>query len=372
MPLISVVSPVYRAEECVAELCRRLKLALKTITDDYEIILVEDRGPDHSWAVIENESRKDSRVRGLRLAKNFGQHIAITAGLDAARGDWVAVLDCDLQDPPEAIPELYHKALEGYELVIARFEERAESTLRQKISQAFWNGLSWLAGINFDYRIGNFRLMSRLVVENFRQYREQLRLIGGITTLMGFTSATIPLKREPRFAGETSYTLKKLLAMATEVAMAYSDKPLRISMRIGGAISALAMLAVLALILLWFSGVIQVQGWVSVMVSLYFIGGLIIANLGLLGYYLGKTFDESKRRPLYIVEKNLNAPSADQRYHFRCKMCGAIADVDVEYLGGINETIRKKYGFLVEGHEMVLRGICANCQEKPGLNQKGD
>lgn len=302
MPLISVVSPVYRAENCVAELCRRLKLAIAPITEDFEIILVEDRGPDNSWAAIQNEARKDSRVRGIRLAKNFGQHRAITAGLDTAKGDWVVVMDCDLQDPPEEIPRLYSKAREGYEIVVAQFEERAESTLRQKVSRSFWTGLSWLAGIPFDYRIGNFRIMSRRVVENFRSYREQLRLLGGITALMGFTTTTLQLKRDERFAGETSYTFRKLLSIAIDIAMAYSDKPLKLSVIAGLAISGLAIFAGIVIFVLGSVGMIDVPGWASVMVSLYLIGGLIIANLGVIGYYIGKTFDETKRRPLYVIE----------------------------------------------------------------------
>ena len=302
MPLISIVSPVYRAESCIAELCSRLKLVILSITEDFEIILVEDRGPDNSWAAIQNEARKDSRVRGIRLAKNFGQHRAITAGLDIAKGDWVVVMDCDLQDPPEEIPKLYAKALEGYEIVVAQFKERTESTLRQKVSQSFWAGLSWLAGTPFDHKTGNFRIMSRRVVENFRSYREQLRLLGGITALMGFTTTTLPLNRNERFAGETSYTFKKLLSIAIDIALAYSDKPLKLSVIIGLVISGLAILAGIVILVLGLVGTIEVPGWASVMVSLYLIGGLIIANLGLIGYYIGKTFDETKRRPLYVIE----------------------------------------------------------------------
>lgn len=302
MPHISIVSPVYRAESCVAELCRRLKLAITPITEDFEIILVEDRGPDNSWARIQNEARQDSRVRGIRLAKNFGQHRAITAGLDMAKGDWVVVMDCDLQDPPEAIPQLYTKAREGYEIVVAQFEERVESTLRQKISQFFWRGLSWFAGIPFDHKIGNFRIMSRRVVENFCNYREQLRLLGGITALMGFTTTTLPVKRDERFAGETSYTFKKLLSIAIDIVMAYSDKPLKLSVAAGLVISGLAVFVGIVIFALGFAGLINVPGWASVMVSLYLIGGLIIANLGVIGHYIGKTFDETKRRPLYVIE----------------------------------------------------------------------
>jgi len=302
MPHISVVSPVYRAESCVPELCRRLKLAIEPITNDFEIILVEDRSPDNSWSAILDEARNDFRIRGIRLAKNFGQHRAITAGLDIAKGDWVVVMDCDLQDPPEEIPKLYAKALEGYEIVVAEFEKRTESSLRQKISQSFWVCLSWFAGIAFDHKIGNFRIMSQRVVENFRGYREQLRLLGGITALMGFTSTTLPLKRNQRFAGETSYTFKKLLSIALDITMAYSDKPLKISIVVGSVISGLAIFTGIIIFLLGLSGKIEAPGWASVMVSLYFIGGLIIANLGVIGFYIGKTYDETKNRPLYIIE----------------------------------------------------------------------
>lgn len=301
-PHISIVSPVYQAESCVAELCRRLKQSLCSITDSFEIILVEDRSPDNSWAAIEKEAQKDSRIRGVRLSRNFGQHRAITAGLDLAQGDWVVVMDCDLQDPPEAIPLLYARAKDGYQIVIAQFTDRIESGFRQATSRLFWAGLSWLAGADFDHRVGNFRIMSRKVVENFRSYREQLRLLGGLTNLMGFTTAYLPLKRGDRFSGNSSYTFRKLLAIAIDISMAYSDKPLRISIATGTIISGLSLTVGGIILLLGLGGLISVPGWASVMVSLYFLGGLIIANLGVIGYYVGKTFDEAKGRPLYIIE----------------------------------------------------------------------
>jgi glycosyltransferase involved in cell wall biosynthesis len=302
MPLISVVSPVYKAEGCVAELCRRIKLALEPLTSDFEIILVEDRSPDQSWSAIKEECVKDGRVLGIRLAKNFGQHRAITAGLDVASGDWVVVMDCDLQDPPEKIPLLYAKALEGNEIVVAEFEDRQESAIRQRISKLFWAVLSWLAGIRFDPRVGNFRIMSKQVVENFRCYREQLRLLGGVIALMGFTTASISFKREERFAGETSYSLSKLLGVALDIALAYSDKPLKISVVAGLVMAGLSVMVGSIILLLGLLGMINVSGWASIMVSLYFIGGLIIVNLGVIGYYLGMTFNETKRRPLYVIE----------------------------------------------------------------------
>ena len=301
MPHISVVSPVYKAEGCVQELCLRLKKVLSGITDDYEVILVDDGSPDGSWKIITEESIKDRRIKGIKLARNFGQHRAITAGLDVAKGDWVVVMDCDLQDMPEEIPLLYAKALEGNEIVVAQFEERKESVLQQFTSKIFWNVLSWLAGIQFDYRIGNFRIMSSTVVKNFRRFREQLRLLGGITTLMGFRVAYLPVKRADRFSGETSYSFRKRLSVAIDIAIAYSDKPLKISVFVGLFISALSVLSAIVVSWLAYQGKIVVPGWASVIVSLYFLGGLVIANLGVLGYYVGKTFDETKRRPLYIV-----------------------------------------------------------------------
>jgi len=312
VPHLSVVSPVYRAEACIGELCDRLKSTVRSITEDFEIVLVDDRSPDNSWAAIQNEARKDSRVRGIRLSRNFGQHRAITAGLDMAEGDWVVVMDCDLQDQPEGIAQLYAKAREGYEIVVAQFEQRAETGLRQNVSRIFWAGLSWLAGIPFDHRVGNFRIMSRRVVTGFRGYREQLRLLGGITALMGFTTASVPLKRDQRFAGDSSYTFKKLFAMSVDIVMAYSLKPLKISVMFGFWTSGLSFLVGVALFLLGISGAIDVPGWVSVMVSLYLIGGFIIANLGIVGYYIGKTFDETRRRPLYMIENTTFDPPLAQ------------------------------------------------------------
>ena len=174
-PHLSIVSPVFEAAECVSELCRRLRLAASQITDSYEIILVDDGSSDGSWAAVVEESASGD-VLGLRLAKNVGQHRAITAGLDNARGDWVVVIDCDLQDPPEAIGDLYRKAQEGFDVVVAVFEDRVESRRRQATSRLFWRLLSYLSDVDFDPRVGNYRIMSRRVVANFVRFREQSRL----------------------------------------------------------------------------------------------------------------------------------------------------------------------------------------------------
>jgi dolichol-phosphate mannosyltransferase len=313
MPILSVVIPVYGADSCVPELCKRLQKSLSSITQDYEIILVEDRSPDTSWSKIIKETELDSRVRGVRLSRNFGQHRAITAGLDIADGDWVVVMDCDLQDPPEAIPELYSKALEGHHIVMASFEERKESWVRQFISKIFWLILSRLAGFDFDFKNGNFRIMSRLVVQNFRKYREQLRLLGGINNLMGFTKCSIKIERQERHSGKSSYTLSKLLSIAFEICMAYSDKPLKLAVGIGLSLSSLSVIVGIYFIYLQLSGSLEVPGWASLIVSTYLVGGLILASIGVLGYYLGRVFDEVKNRPLYLIEQITSSPLASPK-----------------------------------------------------------
>lgn len=308
MPKFSVVSPVYKAEECVDELYRRLVATLGAITDDFEIILVEDSSPDRSWQRIEEIARRDSRVRGIKLSRNFGQHVAISAGIDLANGDWVIVMDCDLQDPPEQIAALYGKAQEGFDVVVASFTSRAESNRRQVVSRNFWAFLSWLSGTTFDHRAGNFRIMSREVVLNFRRFQEHARYFGGIVSLIGFRTTTLPMQRESRFAGETAYSVRGLLSVAVTVILAHSVKPLRLSIGLGLCLAALSFIAAVWIVVLSLVGSVAVSGWASLMVALFFVGGVIIFNLGLIGYYIGQTFEEVKGRPLYFIERSTFEP----------------------------------------------------------------
>lgn len=303
MAHLSVVIPVYKAESCLVELHRRLQQAILPITPDYEIVMVEDCGGDRSWEIIEELHRKDSRVRGVQFSRNFGQHPGITAGLDVCDGDWVVVMDCDLQDRPEEIGKLYAKAKEGYEVVLARRVRRRDPLFKRMVSGTFYLVFSWLADLKWDGTVANFRIMSRKVVDAFRQMREKLRFFGGLVNWMGFRTASVDVEHGERFAGETSYTWRKLFKLGTETILAHSDKPLRLSIRIGFAMAAGAFLFGLVQFLRAFFVGIPVSGWASLIVSLYFIGGLIIANLGMLGIYLGKVFDETKRRPLYIIAR---------------------------------------------------------------------
>ena len=301
--LISVIVPVYEAEHCLMELCQRLIISLEQISSHFEIILIEDCSKDQSWDVIEKLSLKDQRVKGAQLSRNFGQHYGITAGLALCDGDWVVVMDCDLQDRPEDIPRLYAKAQEGYDVVLAKRECRRDPLLKHLASLLFYKIFRFLTDINYDGDVGNFRMISRRVVTNFRQMGEQLRFFGGLIHWMGFPTASIQVEHAHRFEGKSTYTFSKLWKLATETIIAYSDKPLRIATRFGFMMAFMSFcygVFFLSRALLYGS---PIPGWTSFIVSLYFIGGIIIGILGIIGIYLGKTFDEAKKRPLYIIRR---------------------------------------------------------------------
>lgn len=302
-PLISVVIPVYKAEVCLPELYCRLKLTLEKITSHFEIIMIEDCGGDGSWDTIVKLFEKDSRVKGLQFSKNFGQHYAITAGLDHANGDWVIVMDCDLQDKPEEILQLYKKAQEGYDVVFAKRQDRKDIRVKILSSHLYYKIFNYLTDVNRNHQIGNFCIISKKVVLNFRKMHEQLRFFPGLVDWMGFNTAFIEVQHAERFQGKSAYNFKKLYKLASEIIIASSDKPLRLFIKFGFIISLFAFLYGLYIFIQALLYQSPILGWSSLIVSIYFIGGIIISMLGVIGIYLGKTFDETKKRPLYIIAK---------------------------------------------------------------------
>lgn len=302
-PYLSIVIPVFQAEKCLDELYRRLRNAIESISSSFEIILVEDGSKDNSWKVIEGLASADPRVRGIQFSRNYGQHYGITAGLDYCRGDWVVVMDCDLQDRPEEIPRLYAKAMEGYDVVLARRGIRHDPMLKRFNSWLFYKMFSYLSDLDYDGECGNFRIMSKNVVSNFCLMRERLRFLGGLVQWMGFPTVSIEVEHAKRFAGKTTYTIPKLCKLAADSIIAYSDKPLRMTVRLGFLMAFFAFSYGIYILILALLYGLPIPGWSSLIVSLYFIGGIIITILGIIGIYLGKTFDESKKRPLYIISK---------------------------------------------------------------------
>jgi len=302
-PCISVVIPVFKAEGILPVLCSRLGEALAPL-GSHEIILVDDRSPDGSWGVLEQLAGSSQNIIAVRFSRNFGQQYAITAGIDLARGDWVVVMDCDLQDRPEEIPRLLEKAREGYDVVLARRVKRCDSFAKRLVSRLYYRIFHLLSGVNMDASVGSFRIMSRPVVDAFSGMREAFRVFGGMIDWVGFRTGYLDVKHDPRYAGKSSYSLRKLIRLALDGIISFSNRPLYLSIGIGIAVSVFSgvygAFFVLRSVLF---GFVSVPGWLTTLTLQSFLGGLILTNLGILGIYIGRIYDEAKRRPLYIVDR---------------------------------------------------------------------
>ncbi len=294
--------PVYKAEHSLRELYTRLVASLEVMSPDFEIILVEDAGGDRSWEIITEISTADPRVGGICLSRNFGQHHAITAGLDVADAAWIVVMDCDLQDQPEEIKKLYEKALEGYDCVLARRDERNDFFIKRKMSEWFHRLLGFLSDIKHDPRTSNFGIYSRRLIDNVKLYREQCRDLGAFLELVGFSRTTIPVNHAPRRLGNSTYTFNKRLSFAINIIVAFSNKPLVLSIKFGFIGVVISFSYMVYLILLYFSTGVPVSGWTSMIASIYLVGSLLLINMGFIGLYIGKVFDETKNRPLYTIK----------------------------------------------------------------------
>lgn len=305
-PHISVVTPVYGCRECLRELYKRLKLAIEQITADFEIILVNDASPDNAWEVIKQLATEDDRVKGIDLSRNFGQHNAITAGIDSAKGDWVVVMDCDLQDQPEEIEKLYKLAQEGYDVVFGRRNQRQDSLIKKLGSKAFYTVFDYFTDNKSDNSVANFSICSQHVIENFRKLREHNRSFPLFIRWMGFRTAYVDIEHAKRYAGKTTYNFSKLMKFATDSIVAQSNKPLKLSIRFGFLLSFSSIIYVLFLMIRYYFLAVPVEGWTSLMVSIYFVAGLLFLNMGLLGLYIGKIFEETKNRPIYIIKEKIN------------------------------------------------------------------
>jgi len=303
---ISIVSPVYMGEKIIQELVSQLNEVSQKICNDYEIILVEDGSPDNSWRVIEEVCKNNSKVKGIKLSRNFGQHYAITCGLEAANGDWIVVMDCDLQDQPEEIPNLFNKAMEGYDIVVAQRENRQDSFFKKISSKLFYKLFSYLTNTEQDTTIANFGIYNRKVIQSILSMNDYIRYFPTMVQWVGFNSVKLKVKHSSRFEGKSSYTFSNLLKLAFNNILSFSDKPLKIFMKLGLYISTISFLIGIIYLLQYFSGHIVVLGFTSIIITITFLSGIIILTLGLVGIYVGKTFEQSKQRPTYIIHKKIN------------------------------------------------------------------
>lgn len=300
---ISVVIPVYGSADILRELHRRIVATVAALTPSFEIILVNDASPDHAWQAIVELASRDSRVRGLNLSRNFGQYPAITAGLTAARGEWVVVMDCDLQDQPEAIAHMYEKAHEGYAVVVGSRQERHDSFMRRLFSRAFYATLSYLTGRKQDRTVANFGMYHRKVIDAVLSLQGHMRYFSVMVRWVGFRTAMVPVVHAARKGGKTGYSFRKLFGLATDIILAYSDKPLRVIVKIGAVVTAVAALGMASAVARACVGAASTLEFM--LASLWLIFGMLLVTLGVIALYLGKTFDEVKKRPIYIIEEEI-------------------------------------------------------------------
>ena len=310
-PFISVVTPVYKAEACIDELCRRLIAALEPITPNFEIIMVEDASPDRSWDTMVRIMQQDPRCKGIRLARNFGQHYAITAGLEHAAGEWIVVMDCDLQDQPEEIGKLYQTATgSGFDVVFGRRVRRQDAWLKRMTSKWFYAVYNYFTDAQFDNTVANFSISRRPVIAEFLRMKEHNRSFPLFIRWLGFSAGYVAVVHAERFAGRTSYDLRKLFRLSAESIISQSNKPLHLSIAMGLLLALGAFLLALYYVVKYCRYGIPITGWTSTMVSLWFIAGVILMNLGVFGLYLGRVFNEVKNRPLYVIRQRVGFSSS--------------------------------------------------------------
>jgi dolichol-phosphate mannosyltransferase len=285
------------------QLCRRLSDAISPITEAFEIILVDDRGPDDSWRIICDLSQRDRRVLGLQLSRNFGQHNAISAGLRESRGRYTIVMDCDLQDRPEEIPRLHAKAAEGYDCVLARRRLRRDRWIKRLNSWMFYKVFNYFTDMQYDGTVANFSIVSRTVVDTLNAMPEVFRFYGGLLAWAGFDKAYIDVQHDARTEGRSAYTFGKLMRLGLNVILAHSAKPLRLCIGIGLVIALLALAAGILIVTKALVYGTPVAGWPTLIVSVHFSTGAIIATLGVLGLYIERIFTQVKGRPAFVVRQ---------------------------------------------------------------------
>lgn len=303
---ISVVSPIYKGADMLHALVERCEQALSTITDDYELVLVNDHSPDNSWEVLTEICASNPKVVGVDLSRNFGQHPAISAGLRLAKGEWVVVMDCDLQDRPEEIPALYKKALEGYDIVYARRVERQDGYWKRMSSTIFHTVYDWLAGYKTDKTIANFGIYNHIVIEEVNRIPDISRGFGNMLHHLGFRHTAIDVTHAERMSGSSGYTILKLLTLAFENCISNSNKPLRIAVGLGLIMSTVSFLLALYNLIARLLGIIKVEGFTTTIFSIWFVGGLLLFVCGVIGLYIGKIYDQVKGRPYVVIRKVLN------------------------------------------------------------------
>lgn len=303
MPQLSIIVPIFNENKIIPELYERLKNAVLQISEDYELIFVNDGSKDNSLIELLKLTKQDSRVFFINFSRNFGHQIAVTAGLDKCRGDAVAIIDGDLQDPPELIPEMYRKYKEGYDVVYAqRAERKGESWFKKISAKAFYRILRKSTSIDIPLDTGDFRLIDKKVVEYLRKMPEQNKFLRGQIAWLGFKQTRVLFNRDKRKYGTTGYPLSKMIRFAMDGITGFSDKPLSMVTQLGFIFSGLAFLIVLYALFTYFVLDRAISGWTSLIISSMFIGGIQLISIGIIGAYLSRINKNILKRPLYIIQ----------------------------------------------------------------------
>lgn len=309
---VSVVIPVYKAEASIEELYRRLILVLEKINPNFEIIFVEDCGGDRSWSIISDLALRDTRVRGIQLSRNFGQHAATICGISKATGDWIITLDDDLEHQPEYIPELYQKAQEGFALVYAVYNERSHSTWRNVTSNiSRWLFRRAIPSLNYEYT--SFRIIHHKIAHALAKFDSPFPFVDGYLSWLTNNYAIIEAKHATRFHGTSNYTLKKLLTHTLNIFVTFSDLPLKIATWVGLGTFFIGMLWLSIIVMSKLLGGISISGYSSIMASIIIFGGIQLFILGIFGEYLGRMNFKSSKKPLFLVSKTTDHEEKQER-----------------------------------------------------------
>ncbi len=306
-PLLSVIVPCFNEEEVIGETIRRLQAFCAGVWDlEVELIFVDDGSRDRTRDLLREFAHVDPRIKLLGFARNFGHQIAVSAGIDAASGDAVVLIDADLQDPPEVVHEMVAKWREGYDVVYGtRTERPGESAFKLATARGFYRLLNRLSDVPIPLDTGDFRLMSRRVVDTLKSMPERDRFVRGMVSWVGFRQTALPYRRAERFAGTSKYPLRKMLRFATDGILSFSIKPLQMSITLGVTAAFLSMLGIAYALFLRVFTDIWVEGWTALMIAVLFIGGVQLICVGILGEYVGRIYNEVKRRPLYVVQERI-------------------------------------------------------------------
>ncbi len=302
-PFISIISPVYKAGKIVDKLVSEIQKTMVVMNVSYEIILVDDRSPDNSWEVMKIQSAQFPEVKSIRLSRNFGQHPAIIAGLSQAQGEWIVVMDCDLQDQPKEIEKLFNKTKEGYDVVLARRVNRQDGFFKKLSSTIFSKIYGFFTDTKYDNEIANFGIYHKKVINSILKISDYIKFFPLFVDFVGYKSTSIKVEHASRDSGETSYSLAKLISLAFNSIISFSNKPLKIFVKFGMIIAILSVFIGTYYIIEAFNNKIEVLGYTSIIVSIWFLSGVIITTIGITGIYVGKIFDQTKNRPVFIIDE---------------------------------------------------------------------